>query len=221
MRTPKEIYGAYNIMQNLQLHQLRVAAVGKLICDNFKEPVNTRDVILACLFHDMGNILKFDLTFFPEFLEPQGLAYWESVKADYEKRYGKDQHAATKKIAQELGLQQSVIDCIDATGFSKMRELVETTSFEKKICEYADSRVTPYGVRSLDERFRDGRKRYLGRVLPSPVGVTAAPDEFEILIGFGHQLEAQIFACTSIRPEDINDAAVALLIGELSEYAVA
>ena len=60
MKTPREIYTAYKIMPNLQLHQLRVAAVGKLICDNFNPPaggtVNERGVILARLFSHMGKI---------------------------------------------------------------------------------------------------------------------------------------------------------------------
>ena len=82
MRTPREIYAEFKIMPNLQLHQLRVAAVGKLISEHFTVPVNVRDVVLACLFHDMGNILKFDLTQFPEFREPQGILYWEEVKKE-------------------------------------------------------------------------------------------------------------------------------------------
>ena len=41
-------------MPGLQLHQLRVAAVGKLICEHLKKPVRTKDVVVACLFHDMG-----------------------------------------------------------------------------------------------------------------------------------------------------------------------
>src|SRR3989338_10487921 len=121
MKTPREIYAAYKIMPALQLHQLRVAAVGKLICDNFNPSsggtVNAHDVILACLFHDMGNILKFNLTYFPEFLEPQGLEFWEAVKAEYKERYGKDQHEASKEIGREIGLSGPVVEIIDAIGF--------------------------------------------------------------------------------------------------------
>jgi hypothetical protein len=224
MRTPREIYAAYNIMPNLQLHQLRVAAVGKLICDNFKEPVNTGDVILACLFHDMGNILKFDLGQFPELLKPKGLAYWENVKSEYAQKYGTDQHEASKQIAQELGLSRQVIGYIGSTGFSKMKEIAENPSSEIKISEYADARTAPYGIRPLDERFRDGRKRYLARNMKPAThakGVTSHEDTFENLIQFGHVLEGQIFAHTTITPESITDTAAAPIIEELWEYPVA
>src|ERR1700749_4363638 len=100
MRTPKKIYEEYKIMSNLQLHQLRVASVAKLICGHFNEPINTRAVLLACLFHDMGNILKSNLTTFPEFLEPQGREYWENVKADFVSRYGTNAHEGNVAISK-------------------------------------------------------------------------------------------------------------------------
>ena len=85
MRIPREVYSEYKIMPTLQLHQLRVAAVARLVCDHLTHPINTRDVILACLFHDMGNIIKSNLNHFPEFCEPEGTAYWEKVKAELDK----------------------------------------------------------------------------------------------------------------------------------------
>src|SRR3989344_5728607 len=151
MRTAQEIYTAYKIMPSLQLHQLRVAAVGKLICEHLKNPVRTEDVVVACLFHDMGNIVKFELGYLPEFLEPEGLAYWQNVQREYKQKYsGADQHAANEAIARELGLSEEVISCIAAVSFSKVGEVLRSESFEKKVCKYADSRVGPDGVLSLD-----------------------------------------------------------------------
>jgi 5'-deoxynucleotidase YfbR-like HD superfamily hydrolase len=57
-------------MRNLQLHQLRVAAVGQIICESIPDFDETEEVVTTCLLHDMGNIIKFDLNYFPEFLEP-------------------------------------------------------------------------------------------------------------------------------------------------------
>ncbi len=87
MKTPQEIYTAYEIMPSLQLHQLRVAAVAKLICQNFRQSVNERDVILACLFHDMGNTIKFEPKLMPSVYEPEGVEYWLQIKAEYIKKY--------------------------------------------------------------------------------------------------------------------------------------
>jgi len=207
-------------MPSLELHQLRVAAVAKLICDNFQKPVQTNDVVVACLFHDMGNIVKFQLGDIPEFLEPEGLAYWEDVKTEFIEKYGREQHAANETIAREIGLSEDVISCILAINFSKIGEVVASGSFEKKICEYADSRVGPHGVLSLDERLRDGRKRYLKRIDAAAHDVAVSADIFEVRMGMEYELEKQIFALAGIIPEDITDAAAVPLIEELRDYRV-
>lgn len=220
VRTPIEIYTRYKIMRNLQLHQLRVAAVGKMICDNLFWPIDTNAVVVACLFHDMGNILKFNLAYFPESLEPEGLKYWENVKSEYTKKYGMNQHGATKKIAEEIGLQEAVIKCIDAVGFSKAGEVLKSDSYEKKICEYSDMRVGPHGVLSLEERVMDGRKRYLARGVSSQLSVLETADRFDELLMVSRELEKQIFASEGIKPEDITDSAIKETMEKLREYSV-
>ncbi|QQG38236.1 MAG: HD domain-containing protein [Candidatus Kaiserbacteria bacterium] len=218
MKTAEDIYDEYKIMPSLQLHQLRVAAVGKLICESFKEAVDQRTVVSACLFHDMGNILKFDLAVFPEFLEPQGLSYWQSVKADYEKKYGTDQHAATLQIARELGLSDFTITCIDAVAFSKAEKTLAEGSWEEKICEYADTRVGPRGVLPMVERLEEGRKRYLDRQVKT--GVNVPQDRFDQLLEVERKMEQQIFSHASVRPEAIIDESIDPMIRELRNYPV-
>lgn len=209
MRTPKEIYEAYQIMPNLQLHQLRVAAVGKFLCDNFTESVNKNDVLLACLFHDMGNIVKFDLSRFPEALEPHGLAYWEGVQQEYFEKYGRDQHAANVAIAKELGLPQQIIEMYERSGYSKIRDIVERGTIELKIVQYADLRVAPHGVVSLAERFADFAQRYAQ-------GKTDAA-----ALEAGKGLEQQIFARSLIQPEDITNEIIEPLTTKLYKNPIA
>ncbi|MBI5457820.1 HD domain-containing protein [Candidatus Kaiserbacteria bacterium] len=218
MKTPREIYAAYKIMPALQTHQLRVAAVGKLICDNFTQPIEKLDVILACLFHDMGNIVKFKLGQIPEFLEPEGLEYWQRVKDEFKNKYGNDQHEASKQIARELGLPNPVIGYIDAVAFAKAETTLASGSWEEKICEYADTRVSPHGILPLVARLEEGRKRYEGRT--ADTGLTASRGRFDELLDAERAIEKQIFAQATIRPEDINDATVAPLVEELWEYPV-
>ena len=101
MRTAGEIYAAYTIMPALQLHQLRVAAVGKMIADHFSGTLHSNDVILACLFHDTGNIIKFDLDndVLSQLREPEGKEYWQRVKDEWIAKYGNDEHVASLAIA--------------------------------------------------------------------------------------------------------------------------
>src|SRR3954452_25294278 len=99
MKKVSEIYSEYKIMPALQQHQLRVAAVAAMICDSLPG-TDKETVVIACLFHDMGNIIKSDLSYFPEFVQPEGLEYWEKVKQEYIQKYGSDENAATKEIAK-------------------------------------------------------------------------------------------------------------------------
>src|SRR5207247_1161476 len=133
----------------LQLHQLRVAAVGKLLSAHVKKEVATNEVITTCLFHDMGNIIKSDLSLFPQFREPHGKEHWEGVKKKFISKYGNNAHRANVAIAKELKLPEPVVALIDGIGFSKLATILEAHMFEIKICEYADTRVGPHGVLSV------------------------------------------------------------------------
>ncbi|HVM73982.1 MAG TPA: HD domain-containing protein [Candidatus Paceibacterota bacterium] len=89
MRTVEQIYEHYRLPNGLRLHQLRVASVAKMICGSFAGVLDIEDIVRACLFHDMGNILKMDTDKFVGSLwGPEPKAYWERVKEEYIKKYG-------------------------------------------------------------------------------------------------------------------------------------
>ena len=208
MQTVQEIYEQYRIMPQLQLHQLRVAAVGKLVCESVHREITRENIVLAGLFHDMGNIIKFDLDYFPEFVEPERKRYWENVKKEYIEKYGTEHHTANVAIATEIGLPQAAIECIRTVGFAQVQSVLESESFEKKVCEYSDMRVGPHGVLPLEERILDGRKRYLNRASKG-WGLSAPIDQFSKLVELEKELEKQIFAHARIKPEDITNEAIA------------
>lgn len=155
-----DIYKKYSIMPNLALHQLRVAAVAKMIMEALD--MQQDSVISACLLHDMGNIIKFRLCDFPEFLQPEGLDYWEQVKISTIQKYGPDEHIATYTIAKEIGVSAETLACIEAVGFSNSIKNVKA-SLTHRICAYADLRVGPHGLLTLRQRLEDGLKRYADR----------------------------------------------------------
>src|SRR3989338_1141417 len=213
MKTPSGIYAEYKIMPSLQLHQLRVAAVAQLICDNFQKPVSKNDVILACLFHDMGNIIKSDLTYFPEFVEPEGLEYWEKIKADFVLKYGENHHKANVMIAKDLGLPPTSIALIDSIGFSQLEFVVADDSFERKIMQYADIRVGPHGILPLKQRLEEGRKRY--NTTRKARMYYESDEEFEHLAQFAGELEKQVSEHMHITPDKIDDTAIKPIIEQL------
>ncbi len=202
-------------MPNLKEHQYRVAAVSKMVCDNLKREIDKEGTIAACLFHDMGNIIKFDLERFPEFTKEKGLDYWLEVQKEYILKYGEDEHGTTFAIAKELNLNESVREIIDNVGFSKAKDNLDSNSFEFKIAAYADMRVGPHGILSLRERLDDLKARYANRPRKRE-----RKESSEVLIESLHGIERQIFEYCSIKPEEINDVSATSVILELQDFKV-
>jgi hypothetical protein len=214
MRNILDIYKEYKIMSNLQEHQFRVAAVGAVICNSLQCSVRREAVVEACLLHDMGNIIKFELGYFPEFLEPEGIAYWKEVQEMYFKKYGRNEHEATKLIAAELGVSQEILELIDSFGYTKVCSNTEVSEFEKKICCYADMRVGPYGVVSIEERNADGKKRYANDFKKLADDKRIA---FDTCLS---NLEKQIFEQATIKPEEITDESISSYLVGLRDTLV-
>jgi HD superfamily phosphohydrolase len=208
-----EIYKKYKIMPNLQLHMLRVGAVASLVCKNFKNEhkrsfmvgsENYNNIVAATLLHDMGNILKFELTLFPEFTQPEGLEYWESVKKEYAVQWGPNEHVATENIIKNITNNKKVLQLSGETGFSKVVSVLNEENILKMICNYADMRVGPKGVLTLQERIQDGEKRHQKNNSASKkIGV-----DFAVTVEAIQQIEKILFENLIITPENINDESV-------------
>jgi hypothetical protein len=181
-------------------------------------PVDTHAVVLACLFHDMGNIIKFDFSL-PLGDKAEDIPHWRHVQKEFIRQYGTDEHTATIDIAKEIGVSRAVIELINSIGFSKLDHVRDMGSLEQKICEYADLRVAPTGVVLLNERIREGRERYQARAdLRSDLALDDG--RHGTLVVAAHEIEQQIFAHTSIKPEDITDESVGPTIDALRSYSV-
>ncbi len=206
--TISEIYDTYRIPPQLRLHQLRVAAVAKILSQSIAGFNECTGVVRAMLLHDMGNIIKFDLQKFPEFLQPEGLDYWGRVQREFISKYGPDEHVATLRIAQEIGVSERIIDLISCVGFDKAELNKNTTDTAKKICAYSDQRVGPHGILSLAQRLEEGRKRYADH----PKIALSSPEKYTLLSTSLLSIEKQIFSLSSIQPEDISDSQVTSVI---------
>jgi len=201
-------------MPSLQEHMFRVAAVASLICDNFNESLDRDTIILACLFHDMGNIIKSRMDVFPEFLEPEGIEYWQNVKNEYIKKYGEDEHKATIQIMKELGLSQEIIATINKIIFSLLCNHRDGNDIFIKIIVYADNRVDPHGIVSYDERMNEAKKRYTNRKN------TVLEEERQKLVACGKEIERQIFSKCKIKPEDITNETTAPIVSSLRNFVI-
>jgi hypothetical protein len=212
MATILEIYQRYKIMPNLQEHMLKVAGVALMIGQSLSRPWDETDVINACLLHDMGNILKFNLERFPDFLEPEGLEYWQAVKNDFQAKYGFSEHTATLLIAKELNVSPRTLSLIKSVGFLQAKDNFETADLSRKICAYADMRVAPHGVVLLADRLADLAQRY-GNQYQTPEDELKRTEFNQCL----HGIETTLFEVSRLKPEDITENAVKALLPSLQQ----
>lgn len=213
MRTITDIYNEYNIMPNLQLHQLRVAAVAKQICDSLDREIDTTTVVTVCLLHDMGNIIKFDLEYtkreFPEFFDEYSFEHQKNVQKEYIEKYGTDENYATESIAQELGLSESLITLLKDVIHHAKEDNPESFDFVSCLCKYADMRVGPKAVLSLENRLREWQGR-------DPLRAHNA----ELLLKNFSAIEKEIFKDSNILPSDITDESVTADIENLKNFQI-
>lgn len=213
----QKIYEKYNIMPSLQLHLYRVAAVASMICDNWKgnEKIYKDEIITACLLHDIGNIIKFDLSFKPELLEPEGLEYWQKVKDEFMQKYGNEEHEATYKIAEEIGIGKRSIEILKGIGFMKTVINYKGKDYSKKIAAYSDSRAGIEGILSIEERIRTARERFIANK-----GSSCSDEVFERNIVLIKKMEKQIFDRCKIAPTYINNISISKIVPQLLNFNI-
>jgi hypothetical protein len=202
-------------MPILQLHQYRVAAAAKQVCESLDISVDTQSIVAACLLHDMGNIIKFQLNYFPEANEPEGIEYWQKIQEEYFAKYGTDEHHATLEILKELNVSSYVYDLVYNIDSVRVEDIASGDDFGKKICIYFDNRVTPHGIVTVDERTREAKERY-----------KTHPHAFDeekraLFVKNIFDIENHIFSHSSIKPEDITDESVKDIIEELKSFSLA
>ena len=214
----EKIYGEYRIPPWLAMHMYRVAAVGQAVfdarasIDTTLTPENKKDLITACLLHDMGNIIKFDLDKLPSPVRTER-DHWETVRSDMISRYGRDEHQATLVIIDEIGASQRARDIVDAIGFLNNENTARSSDIVKKMAAYADSRVVPSGVATLAERMTDMHERYSDKHhKDAPETVINSKALFDI--------ERELFAGTTLRPEDITETSMADMRDEFKRFDI-
>ncbi len=157
-----EIYEKFNIPQNLQEHMIRVAKICQFVCDHWRGKVINREIILkAALLHDLGNIVKFDFDKYPRLLDKEGsrIESLKEIQSKTIKKYGSDDHEATKKMIEEIGVDEKLKDIILRKAFGNALETEKSDNWEVKILFYCDLRAGPFGVMPLKERLNEALPR--------------------------------------------------------------
>ncbi len=104
---------------------------------------------------------------------------------------------------------------MDSVSFIGAAVNYQTHDFVKKICSYADVRVTPFGVVSLEKRLVDLEQRY-GNKYPGEA-MKKKRAEFQ---NYLRKMESQIFQNCSLKPADITEAKIVPTMKELKNVEV-
>lgn len=207
----KQIYKKYHVMPQLVTHQLRVAGVGKIIAENWKDKCDVIFTTELCLLHDMGNIVKFDLTTRDaKFGKIENIEYWRKIQQQYWDQFGKDAHDATIGILRETNLGNFVayITEEEKLYFAEAREdILNKANIASVILMYADCRVTPAGVVSYRERIDDLKARY---------GGVGTPAWYKWTFGFEEWMQSKV----TIDLNGITEQSVKPLFDELLTYEI-
>ena len=201
---------AYRVPPALKRHLLRVAAVGSVISDNWSGPeLDKEKLVKALLLHDIGNIVKADyrknIELYPD--EMRDFKYWLTVQEMIRDRFGDTDREATLNIARDIGVDKSVLELIEQKQFILNEETTESQNWERKIGAYADQRVAPQGVMTLQARLDEARHRYAGIEKAS-----VNSPRFEALRDAAFRIERQIAKFTTIQLSSIDDQRISAVI---------
>ena len=205
--TYSKIYETMNTFPFIQLHQLRVAKVAKQISTMLSQEIDIEKIISGALLHDIGNIVKinFDSSLAKESLrfDEHDAEYWNKIKEEQIEEFGEYSHIATENILKKLEIDESVITLINFSSWKHITEIIEGKNWNAKVLAYADYRVMPHGVSSLNERLNDLTKRYSGND-------KEADDEAKKIHEMYFELEKQLIEA-GLKPEEITDESIAFI----------
>lgn len=210
--TITEIYEKYHNPPHLQMHQLRVAAVATLICQDIPDFPESKETILGCLLHDVGNLIRYKS--FPqdeEWVFEKEPNYWENAKQELIDKYGDNEDVAAIQIATELQIPTSAINVIRAIDLTSNIDQITTPG--GFIGNYSDCRVSPSGIVSIKERVSDLIKRYSADFAASQGGV-------EGTLRYRIDLEERVQVLTSRDLSHICDELAAPVIEKLKKYEI-
>lgn len=168
VHTIQEAYERYRVPSILQTHMYWVTAMAVYVSDHLLDPTQVRRdfLIAACLLHDMGNIVKFDLDKTPDSHIQEHKEYWRKVQQEVKALYGDNEGVATVAMAREITQNGELLTLLGMSGLTKIMRAHESNDMTIKIFRYADERISPKGVVTVDERYDDIAKRYRGRDHP-------------------------------------------------------
>ena len=190
----------------------RVAAVAATLFDAHELADYRDELISACLLHDMGNIVKFNFDALL-IVSPDERNHWEVAQKKMIAQYGTSAHKATLAIVDAIGVSSRVREIVDGVDFSNCEKIAESNDVLLMMAQYADARVTPNGIASLDERMEDMLTRYAHKH-------NRNDEETMRQIRALENIEQQLFTGLLFTPSDITEDSTQLMREELKNFVI-
>ncbi len=194
----------YTILPNLKKHLLDVAAITYLISNNWignETPFLTPEAIKAALLHDVGNMAKSKTSSVSEYLHvsPEELKIWQAKLEQFHQKYGTDDHKVTDMLLNKLNVDTKIREAIQKKSFGNIITNYKGEDWLVKLISYADLRINPEGIVSVQERLdyiKDRYPKYSERV------------DFNEMCKAALNLEKKIQHLTSLDLNSINEDAL-------------
>lgn len=156
-----DIYEKFHIDIPLRNHQLSVAAICLYLNEKAALETNiSNNIVSAALLHDIGNMVKGKSD---KFIEGKDFEKWKKIEIDLRNQFGNDADTATSKMIDTLNLVNSeeIRKYIDLVGvknlISKPKKFY--SEINNIILPYADLRIAPSGIVSVETRLDEARRR--------------------------------------------------------------
>ncbi len=199
-----QIYEKYMVPVNLQKHMLKVAALAKIITDSWLDKnLDKNSIVDACIFHDIAKPMTFDLKKQVQFgMSQEDIKKLKNLQERLKNNYGDNEHQATVKICEEIGLSKNAIRFVNNLEWSYIPKLIKENEIESFIPIYCDMRISPKGILSLKERLIELKKR-------------TSKKDYEENLENGIKLENILKENTSIDPNSITNSQIDSLLDTL------
>lgn len=167
------------------------------------ESLNWKLIKKLALVHDLGNIVKFYLS--------EDQADLKELQGQIIEKYGSDDHVVTQKMLEELGFKKEEVEIVLLKSFGNSIDIANSDNCLLKILYYADMRVLPSGVGTIEDRISDIKNR-----MPK---YSSRPD-FGDLVSACHKVENQLQERTNFQLPDISEEMVKSKFSEVRDLEV-
>jgi hypothetical protein len=112
--------------------------------------------------HDLGNLVKFDMTLFPDLFEPEWIAYRTQQKQSTIQNHGFPAEPATLSMCTQLPLTQTTQKLLESFLSSRFEKAIEDQlPIQILLVHFADMHIWMSWYIPRKERVQKLRKRYI------------------------------------------------------------